>query len=657
MGGMGLVAIAPYCSGLSIVHAQEVSEPGQSLLAQADATPPVFLVNPATGNDATADGSEQSPFKTITQALQVARSGTVILLMPGTYSAETGETFPILLKPGITLQGNPQTRGQGILIKGSGFFLSPTFARQKIAILGANQATLAGVTVTNPEPQGYGLWIESSSPIVIDNTFMGSTHDGISVNGQSNPLIRGNYFFENGANGITIYGTSRPEVRENIFEKTGFAINLNQKAAPLLIGNRITQNKDGIVAQATARPVLRNNSVEGNERDGLVAIAQSQPDLGTKTDPGGNFFRNNGQLDVNVKSSNQVIPAVGNEMSKTEGQLDLAATRANTQTYANAEPNQPVQLATNSFPAVPTTPVKAVSAKAPEGSVPPTIPFGQQLSTTNSQVVPTQTAPDSPSAISAASFPSPGSVQPEIPSAPDVSFPVPSALSGVGESAPPSRPLQMVAIAPLTSTPVAKSVPATVTPVIASGRSAPVQIPVPTPESSRAGGSQSPVSLARYSPTPTAPIEIPVPPPEIQPNQARSVVRPPTLLPPTAPVQSATLDVPNLLPVPGPDAPLGNIGDMPTVNIYRNIRQGDRSNPPVPPSRTSALGFRYRVIVDADDVGVQANVRSLVPDAFRSSFQGRTVMQVGAFTEREKADELIQSLANQGIQAILEQLQ
>ncbi|HEY9883751.1 MAG TPA: DUF1565 domain-containing protein, partial [Thermosynechococcaceae cyanobacterium] len=317
-------------------HAQVVA---QALLASAPmigATSVALLVNPTSGDDAVADGSDRAPFKTITRALQVAPAGTVILLTSGTYSQETGETFPLRLKPDVTIQGNTETRGQDIVIQGSGFFLSPTFARQKVTIVGADRAILAGVTVKNPDPQGYGVWIESTSPAVIDSTFTESGHDGISVTGSGSPLIRNNFFYQNGANGITIYGTSRAEVRENIFEQTGFAINVNQKATPLLVGNRITQNKDGIVVQAKAKPILRNNSVEGNTRDGLVAIAQSRPDLGTATEPGGNSFRSNGQLDVNAKQSDQQIPAFGNDLDKTSGTLDLAGTSLAAETPAGS---------------------------------------------------------------------------------------------------------------------------------------------------------------------------------------------------------------------------------------------------------------------------------------------------------------------------------
>ncbi len=184
------------------------------------------------------------------------------------------------------------------------------------------------MTVTNTNSRGYALWIESSSPTVVNNTFSGSTHDGISVVGTSRPTIGGNVFSKNGANGITIFGSSQPEVRDNVFENTGFGVNVAQNASPLLIGNKITRNQDGVVVQADARPILRNNYIESNRRDGIVAIARALPDLGTAAEPGGNVIRNNGQYDVNNAAKGQVIPAYGNQLlsSRTTGSVDVAGT-------------------------------------------------------------------------------------------------------------------------------------------------------------------------------------------------------------------------------------------------------------------------------------------------------------------------------------------
>ena len=322
-----------------------------------------LFVNPTTGNDLSGNGSERTPFKTITKALQVAQPNNVIVLSSGTYSSASGETFPLILKPGISIQGDPYTKGRNIAIQGGGSFLSPTFARQDITILGANQSRLTGVTITNPHPRGYGLWLESSSPTVVENTFTGNTHDGISMTGSSAPTIRNNYFYQNGANGITIYGSSQPQVQENVFEKTGYGINISQQASPLLIGNRLNQNRSGIVAQANSRPILRGNVIENNTEDGVVAIASSQPDLGTPTQPGGNVFSQNGRYDVNSRASNQTISAFGNQLTSTRtiGSVNLTGTLSPVATTIPINP----PLAQN-------PPSKSNSLASPAPSLPPT---------------------------------------------------------------------------------------------------------------------------------------------------------------------------------------------------------------------------------------------------------------------------------------------
>lgn len=294
-------------------------------IAQTESNMTQLFVNPNTGNDTAGNGSDRAPFKTITQALKVARENTVIYLAPGTYSEQSGETFPLQLKSGITLQGDPSTKGRGVIIRGGSLFISPTFARQNVTILAANKSGIAGVTVTNPNTRGYGIWIESSSPVVADCTFIGNSHDGISIAGNSAPLIRNNYFANNGANGMTIYGSSRPEVRENVFERTGFGINIGHNATPIITGNRISQNTDGIVIQGKARPILRGNTIESNSRDGLIALTDTLPNLGTAQEPAGNIFRNNGRYEINAGTAVQIIPVYGNQLATRRliGRIDL----------------------------------------------------------------------------------------------------------------------------------------------------------------------------------------------------------------------------------------------------------------------------------------------------------------------------------------------
>ncbi|HBB32709.1 MAG TPA: hypothetical protein DDZ80_09090 [Cyanobacteria bacterium UBA8803] len=228
---IGFIAIATVGWRVPIAVAQ--LKLAQSPSLTQDESEVIWLfVNPSTGDDKTGNGQERSPFKTIAQALQAAQPNSAIALAPGVYSSATGESFPLIMKPGVTIRGNPRTRGENITIQGGGIFNSPTAKSQNITILAANGASLIGVTVTNPDPQGYGLWIESSSPIVVDNTFTGNGSGGIAVQGNSAPTIRSNYFYNNGGNGIVVEGILQADVRENVFETRALGVAMVENAAP-----------------------------------------------------------------------------------------------------------------------------------------------------------------------------------------------------------------------------------------------------------------------------------------------------------------------------------------------------------------------------------------------------------------------------------------
>lgn len=463
----------------------------------------VIYVSSITGNDQ-GQGTQQSPLRTITKALSLAQRNTAIILAPGTYSGETGEQFPIILHDNITLQGNPNTKGKDVVIKGGGYYTSRTFARQNIAVLGANGSKISGVTITNSSDRGYGLWIESSSLIVSQNTFIGNTHDGISVVGMSAPIIQENYFAQNGANGMTIYGNSRPEIRNNDFQNTGFGINIAQNAAPFVIGNRVVDNKDGVVIQANARPILRDNQIERNQRDGIVAIAQSLPDLGNTQEPGRNVIRNNGRYDLNNGTQGQQIQAYGNQLSaaKVFGAIQVSGT------YTPAAAPSPLVSQILNSPAPSPQPV-AIVANDPATQTP--------INTTSA--LPVYLPESNSTAQNPISIPVPAPTPTQTATA--IPIPVP----------PPESPN----LPPLPNT-----------------RRPPQPPPRPTSSADSIAGSListfSRLILNRPSPQ--------SPSPRSQPQQTQPITQPPQ---PTQPASIAAIGV---LAVPGPDIPIGSGGGL-----------------------------------------------------------------------------------------------
>ncbi|MGI8504279.1 MAG: DUF1565 domain-containing protein [Hassallia sp.] len=401
---------------------------GEKTMSQVN----VLFVNPSVGDDKLGNGGERAPLKTITQALQQAKPNTVIMLSRGTYSTQTGEIFPLILKRGVSIQGDSRKLGREIEIQGGGDYLSRSFGGQNATIVGANQAALTGVTVTNPNRRGYGLWIESSNPLIVENTFTGNTQDGISVNGSSAPMISKNYFYRNGANGITIDGNSHPEVRENVFEQTGFGINIAKNATPMVVGNQIKDNRAGIIVQANARPILRNNVIEGSKEDGLVAIAQAMPDLGNASEPGGNQFRNNGRYDINALAAKLVITAAGNSLGsdRIAGKIDMQGGSA-----IASLPNNPATSTSANREITFNAPRVSQTPKLKPSSPRNNIPWGRL----NPQLLPLQSI-NSPLSVASTNQQQPISKIP--------TFPTPSSLPGYRGAVSTASPMATNALVP-----------------------------------------------------------------------------------------------------------------------------------------------------------------------------------------------------------------
>ncbi|MBF2009099.1 MAG: DUF1565 domain-containing protein [Chlorogloeopsis fritschii C42_A2020_084] len=312
------------------VNADNIPNKGitSALVAQVPASGSVIYVNPETGSDTTGAGSsEAQPYKTITYALNQAQPGTIIQLAPGTYNAESGETFPLIIKPGVTLRGDESTKGQAVLIQGSGTYISPTFARQNVTIRADKNSMINGVTVTNPDSRGTAVWIESANPTIANSTFTNSVREGVFVTGTANPKIENNVFVQNKGNGVSVAKSASGEIRNNLFQDTGFGLAIGGTSTPLVEGNQILQNIDGIYISESAKPILRKNVIQNNKRDGVVATINAAPDLGTPESPGDNLIRSNTRHDLHNATKTIKIMAIGNDIDakKIAGSVEFVA--------------------------------------------------------------------------------------------------------------------------------------------------------------------------------------------------------------------------------------------------------------------------------------------------------------------------------------------
>jgi len=111
-----------------------------------------------------------------------------------------------------------------------------------------------------------------------------------------------------------------------VFVNTGFGLAIGGNATPLVSGNQITQNVDGIYINDSARPILRHNVIENNKRDGVVATINAQPDLGTTQEAGSNTLRHNRQYDLHNATS-RTLYSVGNtlDQKRVAGAVEFTA--------------------------------------------------------------------------------------------------------------------------------------------------------------------------------------------------------------------------------------------------------------------------------------------------------------------------------------------
>ncbi|AFZ33901.1 parallel beta-helix repeat protein [Stanieria cyanosphaera PCC 7437] len=509
----------------------------------------IIYVDPQTGNDR-GEGTQPSPLKTITQALQQALPNTTIALAPGTYNEETGEKFPLIIKTNVTLRGASGGQGSNVIIEGSGYFISPTAAGQYVTIAAIkNSKEITGVTVINPHSRGHGLWIESASPTVSNSSFIRNGNTGLSVNGNSAPIITNNYFHNNAGNGLLVYGTSKPQVKNNTFESTGFAVSVVQNAAPVLIGNSFSGNRIGVILEGNSQAVLHDNKIENSQEYGLVAIANAQADLGTTAQPGNNLFRNNGKLDLQNATNNPLL-AVGTEIKgKTEGEIDFRGTITQNRLQE----------------------VTATATKPSTDLVLNAISPQQSVATTTSN----QTAQILPS-----------------------SSPIHTNLVRLtsNETLPSPKPVPVPDSPPPTSnsSPIVSSPPAL--PTSASDTNS-VADSNPNKELVFTASTNHSISESNFPPQPSTITNLPR-------NQ---------------------------------------------VNTLSDVFGSEHEQVTSP----SPITAKYRVLVEANHSSQQSQVRSLFPDAFTTVYLGKSMLQVGAFSNKDKAEGAFESLQNLGLKSYL----
>lgn len=279
------------------------------------------------------------------------------------------------------LKGNESQQGEGVAIVGGGEHSSQVFfTRQNSTLVAAQNSQISGLTITNPNTRGTGIWVESTNPIIRHNTFTNSKREGIFVTGTANPKIQNNLLTNNEANGISITGAAKGEIRGNVFQNNGFGLAIGGSSTPLVTDNQIRDSRNGIVVTEKARPTIQGNQIANNSEYGLVVIGEAQPKVGN------NDLQNNGFQEQLISRVPQgVAPTPTDRVEGSQSPTGNASTPA--RTPAVAQIPAPGEQATSFSCARMGAGITAIAQQG-SGSIP------QPTLTWNRDLVPTDLAPE-----------------------------------------------------------------------------------------------------------------------------------------------------------------------------------------------------------------------------------------------------------------------
>ena len=125
------------------------------------------------------------------------------------------------------------------------------------------------------------------------------------------------------------------------------------------------------------------------------------------------------------------------------------------------------------------------------------------------------------------------------------------------------------------------------------------------------------------------------------------------------PASTPTVETTAALPSPPPvlDSDTGNKELVFSASSSSPVVRDVEPVPYVPPINNTAANraslVKYKVLVEALNNAEEKEVRSLYPQAFTTVFEGRSWLQVGAFSDRDKARQAERTLVNLGLETYL----
>ncbi|MGD1903780.1 MAG: DUF1565 domain-containing protein [Geitlerinemataceae cyanobacterium] len=571
-----------------------------------------LYVNPVSGDDRTGDGSAARPFQTITQALELAQPGTIVRLAPGTYGA--GEQFPIVLRPEVTLLGDPDRFGADIEIIGGGWLMTPTAGEQNAAILGFGGAGLSGVTVRNPS--GSAIWVAGGTPWLVANTIAGNARHGIAAH-DGTPYILNNRFEDNGGADIELSEGATPQLQGNQLDDRnprslaylGVEIGIETSVETARVAEA------GFDAGASPRPIAAREPEASDE----VVPWQGESSFPPLVRPS---VARSSNASADRPTPDRPTPTTALPIDPDLGDRANRANRAEARTESRAEAPIEVRAWASADRAATQIPARATEVPArPTGT--PNRPLAAR-----SDSPPTAIARRTPSDAPEPDVLSWGaSVAGEADDAARDSLLRWEGLDGSDRTTQaPNLPPPIVDRERSRTQPPSRSIAALdrpAAPIEPVTHVAPAELPVDRVE---------PAELIE----PLARTSLPL---AYRPSNADPFWPEPSAHPIVGPVP---------LPVPDPYPPIGNSGQLPSPPLG-TTNAGDPPPPPGISFSPLATRLRYRLLV-SPSAGLD-DVRAIAGDAIETEIDGNAAIQAGVFSDRWRAESLLAALQAAGLTA------
>lgn len=245
----------------------------------------VIHVDIGSGNDTTGTGYHHEPVKTITRGMELATSGGKVLVAPGVYDTDHGETYPIYPKGGVTLEGE---NWETCIMRGGSYAGYATS-------LGIDGSAIRKFTFESAPDLGSDRWEHyvymRADNIRVDSlrTAHRTYYSPIRLRYTTNAIVE-NCVFD------VPYLDPAPS---GIGQNRGFEI-LRDNPGMIVRGCTVKGFHEGLQMGADNDPLIENCIIEENDYGVTLCCFESNdhnpnPDLGggARGSTGGNIIRNN----------------------------------------------------------------------------------------------------------------------------------------------------------------------------------------------------------------------------------------------------------------------------------------------------------------------------------------------------------------------------